>query len=281
MPITSSQWMPSFYLEMTPEAERVRANAGMDLDGNGYPRFRISNDSASGQIFTVLMESASPADNDAFTVGFAAVNDNDRAYNAASIDIVSLDVTDTTEDGRMDISTMRAGTLTQAVTIDQNGRLGIGTTAPVGTLHVIRAGTALATTYAAIVQNNDDTNDQAEVVILSGNIGSSSVCFGDADNETIGQVTYDNNDNSMAFQTNLLERMRIDSVGGVGIGLTSIDASALLELSSTTKGFRLMNMTTTQRDAISSPAAGLTIYNSTTNKQNFYNGSAWEVVTSS
>lgn len=37
--------------------------------------------------------------------------------------------------------------------------------------------------------------------------------------------------------------------------------------------------TTTARDALS-PAAGLTIYNTTTNKLNFYNGSSWEVVTS-
>ena len=39
-------------------------------------------------------------------------------------------------------------------------------------------------------------------------------------------------------------------------------------------------MTGTERDAISSPTAGLIVYNSTTNKLNFYNGSAWEVVTS-
>ena len=36
--------------------------------------------------------------------------------------------------------------------------------------------------------------------------------------------------------------------------------------------------TTTQRDALSSPQAGWTIYNSTTNQLNHYNGSAWVVV---
>ncbi len=35
-----------------------------------------------------------------------------------------------------------------------------------------------------------------------------------------------------------------------------------------------------KRDAIATPAAGLVVYNTTTNKLNFYNGSAWEVVTS-
>ena len=34
-------------------------------------------------------------------------------------------------------------------------------------------------------------------------------------------------------------------------------------------------MTTTQRDNISSPTTGLTVYNTTTNKLNVYNGTAW------
>lgn len=38
--------------------------------------------------------------------------------------------------------------------------------------------------------------------------------------------------------------------------------------------------TTAERDALSA-TAGLLVYNSTTNKLNFYNGSAWEAVTSS
>tara|TARA_B100000530_G_C15698152_1_gene384865 strand:- start:325 stop:561 length:237 start_codon:yes stop_codon:yes gene_type:complete len=41
---------------------------------------------------------------------------------------------------------------------------------------------------------------------------------------------------------------------------------------------QLKSYTTTQRDALSSPQAGWTIYNSTTNKMNQYNGSAWTEV---
>lgn len=37
-------------------------------------------------------------------------------------------------------------------------------------------------------------------------------------------------------------------------------------------------LTTTQRDAIASPRTGTIIYNTTTNKINFYNGSAWRAV---
>ena len=66
----------------------------------------------------------------------------------------------------------------------------------------------------------------------------------------------------------------------VGIGTTTPSSKAILDLTSTTKGLLLPRMTTTQRDAITSPDAGLIIYNTTSNKLNFYNGSAWEVVTS-
>ena len=67
----------------------------------------------------------------------------------------------------------------------------------------------------------------------------------------------------------------------VGISTTSItpDATSILELRSTTLGFLAPRMTTTQRDAIISPATGLLIYNTTTNQLNYYSGSAWQVVT--
>jgi hypothetical protein len=63
------------------------------------------------------------------------------------------------------------------------------------------------------------------------------------------------------------------TAGSVGIGTTSVDGCAILELDSTTKGLLLSRMTTTQRNAISNPVAGLLIYNTTTNKVNLYDGS--------
>src|ERR1019366_8358427 len=42
------------------------------------------------------------------------------------------------------------------------------------------------------------------------------------------------------------------------------DASAMLDISSTTSGFLLPRMTTAQQNAIGSPATGLLIYNTTT-----------------
>jgi hypothetical protein len=64
--------------------------------------------------------------------------------------------------------------------------------------------------------------------------------------------------------------------GKVIVGASSAaSASAVLEASSTTQGFLPPRMTKAQRDAISSPAAGLTIWNTTYVQLEIYNGSLW------
>ncbi len=67
--------------------------------------------------------------------------------------------------------------------------------------------------------------------------------------------------------------------GNVGVG-GSPAASAALTVTSTTQGLLFPRMTEVQRDAISAPAAGLVIYNTTTNKLNLRVAAAWEVITS-
>jgi hypothetical protein len=66
----------------------------------------------------------------------------------------------------------------------------------------------------------------------------------------------------------------------VGIGTTSPSASAILDAQSTTKGVRMPNMTTTQKNAIVSPAAGLMVFDTTLAKLSVYSGVAWETITS-
>ena len=56
------------------------------------------------------------------------------------------------------------------------------------------------------------------------------------------------------------EKMIIGADGNVGIGITTPNASAQLDLSSTTKGFLPPRMTSVQMNLINSPAEGLTIY---------------------
>jgi hypothetical protein len=89
----------------------------------------------------------------------------------------------------------------------------------------------------------------------------------------------------------------------VGVGTTTPDASAALDITSTTKGLLIPRMTTAQRNLISSPAIGLQIYNTTTNsleykaasgwvsykylpdgtsigEMNYWNGTSWETISS-
>lgn len=61
----------------------------------------------------------------------------------------------------------------------------------------------------------------------------------------------------------------------VGIGTQTPDNTAALEISSNSKGVLVPRLTAAERDAIFSPAAGLIIYNKTTNTLNFFNGAKW------
>ena len=67
--------------------------------------------------------------------------------------------------------------------------------------------------------------------------------------------------------------------GNVGVGAAP-NASALLDVQSTTKGVRFPNMTTTQKNAIASPAAGLVVFDTTLAKLCVYSGAAWQTITS-
>lgn len=64
----------------------------------------------------------------------------------------------------------------------------------------------------------------------------------------------------------------------VGIGTTTPNASALLDVSSTTRGFAPPRMTNAQMVAITTPVAGLMVYDTTNNKLNVYDGTNWVAV---
>ena len=74
------------------------------------------------------------------------------------------------------------------------------------------------------------------------------------------------------------EYMRIAQDGEVLIGTATTDASALLNVSSTTKGFLPPRMTTVQMNAIGSPADGLMVFDTTTKQWMGYNGTSWVIM---
>jgi hypothetical protein len=68
--------------------------------------------------------------------------------------------------------------------------------------------------------------------------------------------------------------------GQAAIGTTNPAASSILDITSTSKGMLTPRMTGAQQNAISSPATGLLIYNTDSTAFCYYNGSAWQKISS-
>lgn len=112
--------------------------------------------------------------------------------------------------------------------------------------------------------------------------GSNNVFLGyNADsgfNTASNQIAIGANANGLGANTTVLGNSSTSYsaiFGNLLLGTTTNETTALLNMVSTSKGFLKPRMTTTQRDAITSPATGLEIFNTTTGVPNYYNGSAW------
>lgn len=119
----------------------------------------------------------------------------------------------------------------------------------VGPSLILRYGTTPAVKTGSISRNTNslNINDTNAIVITS-------------------PINLFNNDN------------RVAGTLCVASSSTTINASAILQADSTTKGFLPPRMTTAQRDAIVSPAIGLMLYNTTTNRLTVYTNAGWTEV---
>ena len=86
-----------------------------------------------------------------------------------------------------------------------------------------------------------------------------------SDGTLAGNRTVDQSSNTLAFTGGDFTvdgtALSVDSSqSAVGVGVATPDASAVLEVVSTEKGFLFPRMTEAQRGAISSPATGLLVY---------------------
>ncbi len=124
----------------------------------------------------------------------------------------------------------------------------------------------------------------ATLIVLANTSGQRVMRFGNLSNRFSIQRLNDANSSITATPFSFANDAPTNAFymltsGTVGFGTSTPSEKALLDLTSTTKGFLPPRMTSTQRDAITSPVAGLMIYNTTTNKLNVYT-TAWEAVTS-
>lgn len=96
-------------------------------------------------------------------------------------------------------------------------------------------------------------------------------------NVNAGQFIGSRNNASLRLRTNNTERVVIDSIGSVGIGTSLAAASSILDITST-KGILIPRVSTSTRDAISSPASQLLVSNTTKKTLDQYNGTSWNSI---
>ena len=144
--------------------------------------------------------------------------------------------------------------------------LGIGTSSPATKLHV--------TAGAAGVQ-----------ALFSYSSGTPTIAIGNSATNYNTQIGYNVTSEYGYIQATAATGVADDIVinpngGNLGVGTVSPNASAIIDAQSTTKGVRFPNMTGTQKNAISSPPAGLVVFDTTLAKLCVYSGSAWQTITS-
>ena len=164
-------------------------------------------------------------------------------------------------DSYLHFMTTSGTALSEKMRITGAGNVGIGTTTPASLLHV-----------AGGVQLGDDTAtcpgaSNVKVGTLQFNTGALQLCTTSGWGSIAGASSQWTTTGSDIYY----------NTGNVGIGTTVPAATAALEVSSTTRGFLPPRLSTGERNAISAPAEGLVIYNSTTKSLEFYNGSTWVV----
>jgi len=114
-----------------------------------------------------------------------------------------------------------SGGSTERMRINSSGRVGIGTTSPSAALEVINSSTGRSYTVSSSTELVVERNGNSQISIIAANNSDSILHFGDTDDENVGLIGYDHDNNSMRFRTSGTERTRIDSSGRVGIGTTS------------------------------------------------------------
>lgn len=118
---------------------------------------------------------------------------------------------------------------TERMRIDSSGNVGIGTTSPDNKLEVV-------------VGDNGGIN-----IEQSGSLQTGYLNFRDSDGTLSGRFSYDHGNDSMRFNTNTLERMRINSAGEIGIGTTTMTRQLNLTGSNPGLGINLQNTGTSGR----------------------------------
>lgn len=122
-------------------------------------------------------------------------------------------------------------------------------------------------------------------VVLYDNNNTDHQFFGFGVNASILRYQVEQTAHSHVFyygtnSTTSVEIARIMGTGQVAIGTASPNAACILQVDSTTKAFLPPRMTTTQKNAITTPPSGSVVYDLTLGKLCLFGAAAWETITS-
>ncbi|MCH7685517.1 MAG: hypothetical protein IH899_02345, partial [Planctomycetes bacterium] len=164
---------------------------------------------------------------------------------------------------------------------DINDSVGIGESSPDTKLHVTDGGTAgVVTAFPGTIATFESPGN-GFLSILTPDAGIRGILFGEPSSNIAGGIFYNDPGSPNGFQFRVngnVTKMVIESDGRAAFGTTNPDVTALLDLTSTTKGFLPPRMTTTQIDAIASPATGLESYDTTINKKKVFTGAEFKTL---
>jgi hypothetical protein len=183
---------------------------------------------------------------------------------------------------------------------DTNNRLGIGTTTPsvaltiFGTNELLQIGDGSAANSSYISFNGTRsqigyksnglhllTSTGRSLVFGSGTFASTTawgVFFGTTGNLGINTITDAGFKLDVNGTARIVGALRADNT--LLVNGTSINGSAIAQFDSGTRGFLPPRMTSTQKNAIATPAAGLVVYDTTLGKLCVRGAAAWETITS-